>query len=442
VSPDAPVLRPRPDVCGPVDLLVGIPSCNHAGTIAGVVQAVQAGLASHFPGNRAVLVHLDGGSSDGTPEAVRALVPEPGRLVQAVHLQGAPGPGSALRALLAVAGDLDARACAVVGPDLLGLRPAWMDLLLGPVLREGFDLVAPLYLRHKYDGTLNNGIVHPLTRSLYGQRIRQPVAGEFGFSGKLARHYLAQGVWESELARTGIDAWLAPTAVADGFRACQAYLGKRGQAAPAAGPRNPAPAVPGILQQVVGAEFDFMEAHPGAWKDVRGSVPVPRFGPEPAEAPEPVRVDAAGLARSFRRGVRDLQGLWDLVLRPGATHELGRIGVWDPSRFYFPTDLWVRVLHDFALGWHRRVMDRQHLLQALTPIYLGWVASWAGETRQASAQAAEELEERVCLRFEALKPELSGAWDAPGEPRPGIPLEPALGGPEGPPLPGTLRRTS
>ena len=53
--------------------------------------------------------------------------------------------------------------------------------------------MAPLYARHKYDGTITNTVTYPLTRALYGHRIRQPIGGDFGVSGDLVRHYLEAG---------------------------------------------------------------------------------------------------------------------------------------------------------------------------------------------------------------------------------------------------------
>ncbi len=65
---------------GSADLVIGIPSFNNARTIAHVVRAAAAGLAKHFPGQRGVIVNSDGGSRDGTPEAVSAAQPaSPGR---------------------------------------------------------------------------------------------------------------------------------------------------------------------------------------------------------------------------------------------------------------------------------------------------------------------------------------------------------------------------
>jgi hypothetical protein len=61
---------------------------------------------------------------------------------------------------------LGAKVCAVVDSDLRSIRPEWFDLLLRPVLDREFDYIAPYYKRHKYDGTITNSIVYPLTRAL------------------------------------------------------------------------------------------------------------------------------------------------------------------------------------------------------------------------------------------------------------------------------------
>lgn len=417
LSPD---LQAQLEALGPVDLVVGIPSFNNARTIPHVVRAVQAGLAKFFPGIRAVLVNSDGGSTDGTPEAVRQAAPDEYRTLLAAHpvypvhrivtpYHGIPGKGSALRTVFQIAAEVDAKACAVVDSDLRSIQPSWMDLLLGPVLHEGFDFVAPLYLRHKYDGTITNSIVYPLTRSLYGRRIRQPIGGDFGFSGRLARHYLAQKVWESDVARFGIDVWMTTTAITDGFQVCQAFLGAKIHDA-----KDPGLDLSHMLRQVVGAVFDLMERREHAWKGVVGSRPVPLFGMEHAVGLEPIRVDPDRMARLFQAGLRELGGIWDRVLRPDVFQPLQALAEGGTAGFCFEPDLWIRTLHDFALAFHRRSLHQEHLLQALTPLYLGRVASFVWGTEGATAEEVEAQQEALCLRFEALKPELVDRWDSHG----------------------------
>jgi len=57
---------------GEVDILVGLHTHNHAKTIEHVVQVIREGLLKYFPRERIAVMNADGGSTDGTPELVRA----------------------------------------------------------------------------------------------------------------------------------------------------------------------------------------------------------------------------------------------------------------------------------------------------------------------------------------------------------------------------------
>src|SRR4030065_2380789 len=220
------------------EILVGIPSYNNARTIGQVVRAVMAGLAKHFPGAKAVLFNSDGGSTDGTQEEVKRVQIEDFKTILTSHpvhpiqkivtpYHGIPGQGSAFRTIFEAVKSVNAKACAVVDSDLRSITPEWIELLIRPIYEEGFDYVAPLYARHKFDGTITNSIVYPLTRVLYGKGVRQPIGGGFGFSGELAKFYLTKEVWESDVARFGIDIWMTTLAITEGFKVCQSYLGAK-----------------------------------------------------------------------------------------------------------------------------------------------------------------------------------------------------------------------
>ncbi len=401
---------------GEVDLIVGIPSYNNARTIGHVVRAVQAGLAKYFPDSKAVIVNSDGGSTDGTREIVQQVGVDDYSTLLARHpvypvhrivtpYHGIPGKGSALRTVFQIASELNAKACAVVDADLRSIDPSWMDLLLTPVLSEGFDFVSPLYRRHKYDGTITNSIVYPLTRSLYGLRVRQPIGGDFGFSGRMARHYAEQDVWESDVARFGIDIWMTTSAITGGFKVCQAFLGAKIHDA-----KDPSMDLSQMLVQVVSSVFDLMGSRYASWKDVSGSRPVPLFGLEHTVGLEHVHVDTARMIRNFKLGQEELKGVWAHALPSKVTDQLEYLGALEQEDFHFPPGLWVRVLHDFALAYHRRVMDRSHLIKSLTPLYMGRVASFVLETANATADEVEALHENNCLLFESMKSELVKRW--------------------------------
>ncbi len=414
--PLQPAVEQRLQELGEVELLVGIPSFNNARTIAHVVLAVHAGFAKYFPERRAVIVNSDGGSSDGTPEVVAAadfaapgaiLVSHPlapvNKIVTPYH--GIPGKGSAFRTIFAITDRLKARACAVVDSDLRSITPEWMQLLLGPVLQAGFDYVAPLYLRHKYDGTITNSIVYPMTRALYGKEVRQPIGGDFGFSGRLASHYLTKPVWESNVARFGIDVWMTTTAIADGFKVCQAFLGAKIHDA-----KDPGADLAGMLAQVVSSVFDLMPHYLEAWKAVLRAEPVPLYGFPHGVGLEPVRVDVERMLRVFRNGARDLDEVWRGVLAPETHGELLAIASADGNGFRFPDRLWARVVYDFAVAYERRALPGEQLLGSLFPLYLGRTASFVLQTPEASADDVERIIAGTGDEFLRQKPYLLERW--------------------------------
>jgi len=309
------------------DVLVGIPSYNNARTIGHVVRAVQAGFAKYFPDRKCVLINSDGGSTDGTMDAVQnAAIDFQSILLHhrvrpafkiTTPYHGIPGKGSAFRTIFEIADALNVKACAVVDSDLRSITPEWIELLIKPVVEGNLDYVAPLYHRHKYDGTITNSIVYPLTRALYGKRIRQPIGGDFGFSGKLAKFYLTKDVWETDVARYGIDIWMTTTAIANNFKVCQSFLGAKIH-----DPKDPGADLSAMLYQVVGATFDLMETYSDVWKNIKGSEPVLTCGFQYAVGLEPVNVNLDRMIEKFRLGVKELMDIWKEFLP-----EIGRAHV-------------------------------------------------------------------------------------------------------------------
>ncbi len=413
-----PEVKAGVHAAGPVDIVVGVPSYNNGRTIGHVVQAAQAGMLRYFPDRRALIVNSDGGSKDDTRQAVeqsqldtRALFVS--HTLQPIHrlttpYHGLPGKGSAFRTIFRIAELTQAQALAVVDADLRSITPEWFDLLLRPILEREFDYVAPYYKRHKYDGTITNSIVYPLTRALYGWRVRQPIGGEFGISGRLARHFLERDVWMTDVARYGIDIWMTTTAMAEGFRVCQSYLGAKIHDA-----KDPGSDLSAMLVQVVGSVFNLMETYAGVWKATEGSQPAPLFGFPFEVGLEPVPINVPRMLAAFRQGCRDLGPIYGKVISPDDLARLAACAEQPPESFALLPELWVNVIFDFALAYLRRTIDREHLLKSLTPLYLGWVASFARQTENETAAQVEERIEQLCLVYERMKPHLVTQWSLP-----------------------------
>jgi glycosyltransferase involved in cell wall biosynthesis len=398
------------------DILVGVPSYNNVRTIGHVVRAVTAGLAKYFPGAKAVLLNSDGGSTDGTQEEVKRVQIEDFKTILTSHpvhpihkivtpYHGVPGKGSAFRTIFEAADALRAKACAVVDSDLRSITPEWMELLLRPIYGEGFDYVAPLYARHKFDGTITNSIVYPLTRTLYGKRVRQPIGGDFGFSARLAEFYLTKNVWETDVARFGIDIWMTTLAIAEGYKVCQSFLGAKIHDA-----KDPGSDLGPMFTQVVSSVYGLTAEYQHLWRDVRGSEPVSIFGFHYEVGLEAVSVNAARMIGNFRLGVKDLMGIWEKILPHETVLWLESLGRVSDEAFSFPEDLWVRIVYDFAVAYHKGTVHRDHLLKSMIPLYLGWVASFVTENRESSAREVEEKIEGLCKLFEEMKPYLIEHW--------------------------------
>ena len=174
------------------------------------------GLAKHYREKRSVIFIADGGSTDDTREAAKEFQIKPWQEKIVSIYRGPAGKGTALRSVFEAANRLNVSVCAMVDSDLRSITADWVKYLLDPVLEKGYQFVAPVYVRHKYDGTITNNIVYNLTRALYGKRIRQPIGGDFAISRDVAKFYAEQDVWLTDVARFGIDIWMTTSAITQG----------------------------------------------------------------------------------------------------------------------------------------------------------------------------------------------------------------------------------
>ena len=390
----------------------------------------------YFPDSKPVLVNADAGSPDGTGRVVveteppdyvqRILLVRPRNRLQRLSLtypevDGVGGKGAALRTIFQIAEMLHVEALVVVDSDLRSIVPEWIELLAGPIVKGGFDFVTPLYQRYKYDGTITNTVTYPLTRALYGLRIRQPIGGDFGVSGDLVRHYLSQGDWTPDVSRFGIDIWMTTSAITGGFAVCQTRLGARSRS------EDPGLDLGPMFTQVVGTLLRLVTAHAERWLPVRGSHGVPVYGFERFADPPPLEVDVARLLDSFSRGGVTLTETWralvaptrlealeslaheasaaiDLVSRPDTPTGIGDV------EFHVPDELWANIVYDLAIAVRDELMDVERVVAALVPIYFARVASLVIEAGTMTTQQAEALVERQARAFELAKPGFVERW--------------------------------
>jgi len=388
------------------DILVGIPSFNNEKTIEHVIQKVSHGLARHFKDKRGVIVVADGGSTDDTREVAKEFQIKPWQEKIVSIYRGPGGKGTALRSVFEAAARLQVKACAVVDSDLRSITPDWVKYLIDPVIEGGYDFVAPVYVRHKYDGTITNNIVYNLTRALYGKRIRQPIGGDFALSRSVAKFYVDQDVWETDVARYGIDIWMTTNAINQGFKICQSNLGVKIHDA-----KDPGQHLGPMFRQVVWTIFSLMESYENHWKSVQGSEPVETFGFKNNIEPEPVGVNLDGLVEHFKVGFQQFSSLWKELFSPESFEAIREASTMEPAAFRLPTRTWIQTLYDLAATFHSWKVNRYKLIDLVTPLYYARVASFVRQSWDMTSEEAEDLVEEQALLFEEQKDYLIRVWE-------------------------------
>jgi len=282
--------------------------------------------------------------------------------------------------------------------NLRSITPEWITRLISPIKGGAADYITPLYARHKFDGTITNNVAYPLTRALYGLRLRQPIGGEFGFSPQLARDFLdgaafgGGDVWQSDVARFGIDIYMTTTALVRGKNVVQAFLGAKIH-----DPKDPGADLAPMFTQVVSTLFRLAVANPKAWTAVRGSKPAAIVGSVDPVEPEAVNASVEILQQKYAAGRIEHERTWAAILSKPVPERVDEAA-------------WARIVFDFLIASKQRPAETQRYVGALVPLYFARVASFIEEAKDLDTERAEAVVERQAAVFEKLKPELIARW--------------------------------
>ncbi len=369
-------------------IVVGIPSYNNAGTIKRVAEVAARGIEKYFNG-KGVIVNSDGGSSDGTREVFMSS--DTGSVEkESFEYEGIPGKGSAMKAVFEYAKNRDADVIVFLDSDLRSVEPWWIDRLASPIALGDSDYVTPYYTRHKYDGTITNHICYPMTSTLYGRKVRQPIGGDFGVGRRAYELYLSKpkDIWKTNVARFGIDIWMTTTVMANGLRVLQAALGVKVHDV-----KDPGKHLSPMFVQVVSTLFSLMVEYENVWKGVFELLDAPVVGKAPNVEPEEIKVDLENLkekAKSVEYVDFLDKEIVDLVKKYGE----------------ISSDDWIEVVQSFATAFR----DGEADVEDMIPFYFARVASFVKETENMSSVEAEEVVEKQLRKFFERKGDLIKRW--------------------------------
>jgi len=279
-----------------------------------------------------------------------------------------------------------------------------------PALRElanavlaSTDLALPCYEQQPHAGLINSAILFPLTRALFASRVRFPLAVDLGLSLRMAKRLADAAQRFTAINQGEAPLWPVNEATVAGFAIDQFDVGPSLQPA--------APELNTILPLLIGPLFSDIKAKAAFWQRFRSLPPTRNAMPIPLAPTADMAADIAPMLSAFRLAYSNLQEIWSLVLPPNSLFTLKRLAATDAADFRISDCLWARIVYDFLIAYRLSTINRGHLLGALIPLYLAWVASHFNII--ASGSDPESHIEAVAAAFETEKIYMVSRWRWP-----------------------------
>ena len=311
----------------------------------------------------------------------------------------------------------NARAVILLGGDTTALSapsaldPTLLRNLVDCIRSKNIDLVLPRFSIGPNDALVNAALLYPLSRALFGADIHFPLPIDAAISIRLAQRLTSTTQRLIALNQGSALLWPVAEAAAAGFSVREVPAGD------AAPPTPPPPATQAdfnaLFTSIAGSLFADIETKSSFWQRARSI----SASPIHASAPPPITELTASpeihsMIETFRLAQDNLQEIWSLVLPPQSRLALKKLSVLSPDAFTMEPDLWARIVYDFALAFHLRTLNRNHLLGAMTPLYFAWVASYLRFVADDPTRAKHAIE-LTAAAFETEKSYIVSRWRWP-----------------------------
>jgi glucosylglycerate synthase len=293
-----------------------------------------------------------------------------------------------------------ATTCLLLGAESQSLQPDAIRALAKSALNV--DLTVAHYDLGPREGLVNSAILYPVTRALFGTRPRFPLAIDLGLSLRMANRLAATAQRFTAASQDDSFIWPLSEAATANFTIAEVNVGPRTI------PQPVAPDLNSLLAQIASSLFADVDAKASFWQRARGTQSPPPVLQIASSSDVP---DTAPMLDAFRLAYTNLHEIWSLVLPPNSLLGLKKLSVMHPENFRMPDNLWARIVYDFILAYRLRTINRGHLLGALTPLYLAWVASHL--TLIHAGTAPEKHIQDLASAFETDKPYLVSRWRWP-----------------------------
>ncbi|HEX3967099.1 MAG TPA: hypothetical protein VHW70_03955 [Edaphobacter sp.] len=293
-----------------------------------------------------------------------------------------------------------ASACVLLGAEAQSLHPEAIRALARSAQQA--DLTLAHYDMGPREGLVNSAILYPVTRALFSTRPRYPLAIDLGLSLRMAERLAAAAQRFTAAGQNDAILWPLDEAASVNYSIAEVEVGPRTFLQPVSADIN------SLLAQIASSLFADIDAKAAFWQRARGIQPTP---PITQTTPITDPPDIAAMLEAFRLAYANLHDIWSLVLPPNSLLGLKKLSLMQPENFRMPDNLWARIVYDFILAFRLRTINRGHLLGALTPLYLAWVASHL--ILVSSGTLPEKHIQDLAIAFETDKPYLVSRWRWP-----------------------------
>ncbi|MGC9307151.1 MAG: glycosyltransferase family 2 protein [Thermoplasmatota archaeon] len=390
-------VRRQLEETGDVDILVGVLCKNVEATILHVLNTVSEGLHTYFPEYRTAIAVTDGFSEDRTLDLAELFKPHNG-IAKIITRDMTPGgKGAGVRTIMEIAHELDAKSLVMVDGDLLSIKPTWLQEFSYPVLCGRAELIVPYYIRDKYDGVITNILAYPFTRALYGQDIRQPLAGEFGMSQELYETLRRHPLFPYDF---GIDVFIVTTAAAEHMRIREGIYSLKIHESTTRYLEPEELLVP-MFRQVTGQMFELADFYRDVWRNRCNDGG--HYGHKEffTQNPVPVNLDLQRLACSFRQEFPLHRNRLRSMLPSRLVDRLDRCM---DDLDQFDAELWAESVYSLAIAYRQAESrdEKTAILEATKALWFGRFVSYAHETADMDMDEAEAVIQHQARVFDDI----------------------------------------
>ncbi len=380
------------------DIIVGITDLHDDTSVARVIKAISFGLAKYFPDQKALIIK-SGGKDD---ELFRNLDIYEDRELNFIYTSFMPvhrliieqntERDNFLKGIFYASDMLNASACMILRGDLQSINPEWVEGLLTPVIKGDYDYISPVYVIHQNDGLINNNLVYPLIRSLFGTAIRYPGAGDYAMSADLARSFLEKELWNMDT-----DIWVATAAAGEGFETGQVFLGHKYI--------DKFDTIRDMKQKFIKTSetlFHLMKVYREVWVNCEEEKHLTNFGYHYKISPPPVSLNKNEIISEGEESFKEYRSSIKKVLSKDTFNAVEQILCSRGDTSSFSIDLWIKVLFEYAsyISLHG-----EELSKSIVPLFFLRISSLI-EDREISPDGVQNRLNSECNLFIKMKDSL------------------------------------